>query len=272
MTKTLHDISLDASKYTSGWISRQPTVKEESITDWLLDYFDQNSSDISYYQFTRHEEAKYSGADWDWWVILPESKGCFKIRVQAKRLRQGHDHYSDITRSNKHGFQIDTLLKSSAILNFYPIYANYTLSEGVERCQRTPPTESLFISSALDIYNLVFGTPRFKLESTDILKLCIPMPCLFGCPLTSRNGKYRCGITALFQNYFDDEPDCVENSESSKSDLDRGYEKEVPYIIELMSNTDNIDLDRESIEIKYKEQYAGSNAVAIFKISNKHIG
>ena len=68
-------IARDANDYVDGWMTRQPEIKEESITDWLLDYFDQHSSQLKYYQFNRYEEGAFSGADWDWWILL--RNGCF---------------------------------------------------------------------------------------------------------------------------------------------------------------------------------------------------
>jgi len=114
----LCQIATDASAYVAGWLQRQPALQEESITDWMLDYFVQHSSDIRHYQFTRYEEARMSGADWDWWLLL--ERGCFKIRSQAKKVRRNHDHYRDLARANKTGCQIDLLLDSSTLHNFYP--------------------------------------------------------------------------------------------------------------------------------------------------------
>ena len=164
---SLYELAEEAVNYTAGWMSRQPAVKEESITDWLLDFFDQNSSLIQYYQFNRHEEARSSGADWDWWFWL--QKGCFKIRVQAKKVKKNHDHYEDLARSNMTGYQLDTLLNSSTIYNFYPIYSLYGFSENVERCRmlsyRIPSNKScLFICSAQEVYDLVFGSARKRIK------------------------------------------------------------------------------------------------------------
>ncbi len=170
-----------ASRYVTGWLQRQPAVKEESITDWLLDYLTQHNSQIRYYQFSRHEEGRSSGADWDWWILA--NRGCFKLRVQAKKLRSNYDHYNSLAHSNSIGYQIDLLLDSSASLNFYPIYSLYGLSEGVERCSRTTRPESLHICSAQEVYDLLFGTARSRIASTNLLDLSIPLPCLFCCPL-----------------------------------------------------------------------------------------
>ncbi len=113
MKQKLNEIAFDANDYIAGWIQRQPTVKEESITDWLLDYFHQRAPNVRYYEFNRIEEARYTGADWDWWFLL--RKGCFKVRVQAKKLRYGKDHFPALARENQGGCQIDLLLDSIAL-------------------------------------------------------------------------------------------------------------------------------------------------------------
>jgi hypothetical protein len=267
MNNELHKISLESSKDASGWLQRQPGVKEESITDWLLDFFDQKSNNVSYYQFTRHEEAKSSGADWDWWILYPKMKGCFKMRVQAKRIRKHHDHYQDITRTNQSGFQIDMLLNSSAQLNFYPIYAHYGLSEGVERCSRTPSPEALFVSSAQEMYDFIFGAPRTKVEYVDILKMCIPMPCVFGCPLVDKNG-----ISSLFSHYFQSAPRSIEGEKDNENNSSRGLEREVPQIIRELTKIKERNSNTEGLFQEYKNKYAGSNGFTIFNMEETEIG
>ncbi len=218
----------DANDYVSGWLTRQPELKEESITDWLLDYFDQHTNRIRYYQFNRQQEGKTYGADWDWWMIL--RNGCFKLRIQAKKVKNRTNHYNDLTRNNKNGYQIDLLLNSSSAQNFYPLYALYGKSEGVERCQRPPSPVTLHICSAQEIYDLLFGRPRQRINSTDLLQLTIPLECLFCCPLVrDRNGF---GPQDLFANYFKIPP--RNNDKENQNDKERnnqGYEEKVPEII-----------------------------------------
>jgi len=49
---------------------KQPEVKEESLTDWLLFDVSQKISRITYKSFPRHEEARRTGADWEWWFLF----------------------------------------------------------------------------------------------------------------------------------------------------------------------------------------------------------
>jgi hypothetical protein len=257
--KTLCETAESASQYVTGWLQRQPAVKEESITDWLLDYLDQHSSQIRYYQFTRHEEARSSGADWDWWII--SRHGCFKLRVQAKKVKQHVDQYTDLARSNTSGYQIDMLLDSSASLNFYPIYSLYGFSEGVERCQRTSRPESLHICSAQEVYDLLFGGPRSRVEANSLLGLSIPLPCLFCCPLS--RDRPQGGPGELFRNYFRTHPKPRGAEGDGKPDPDRGFEERTPEIIKRMFEVREINSNTEGILREYQSMFAGSKGVVI---------
>lgn len=56
------------SEYIYSWIKRQPKVKEETLTDWLLDRISTGCSRIVYQTFSRWEESQ-NGIDWEWWVF-----------------------------------------------------------------------------------------------------------------------------------------------------------------------------------------------------------
>ena len=268
--KSLCKLAKEAANHTADWMRRQPSVKEESITDWLLYFFDQSPS-IRYYQFTHHGEAR-SGADWDWWFLM--QKGCFKIRVQAKKIKKNYDHYSDLAYQNKTGYQLCTLLNSSANYNFYPIYSLYGLSEDVERCpilsdQALSDQSCLFICSAQEVYDLVFGSARKRIKSSDLLELSIPLPCLFCCPLVSNFSNDGPGPLRLFQSYF--MPPTRDTDDGAEPQDHRGYENEVPpIIIDLFEAREHAD-DRQRRDIQeilsqYQHEFVGTNGVAIVRI------
>src|SRR4051812_39766278 len=86
------------------WMRKQSGVGEESLTDWLLFQLSERIPRLRYIKFTRHREARVTGADWEWWFVgLTASLG---IRVQAKRLALG-DNYPALAYSNKYGLQIE---------------------------------------------------------------------------------------------------------------------------------------------------------------------
>ena len=291
--KSLYELAKKADSHTAGWMRRNPALKEESITDWLLDFFDRNSSSVQYYQFDHHEEGQYSGADWDWWFLL--RKGCFKIRVQAKRVRKNHNHYRNLNHSNRNGRQLDKLLNSSANYNFYPIYSLYGFSENVERCRmpsyRAPSNKScLFICSAQEVYDLVSGSSQKRIESSDLLKLSIPLQCLFchflitesdllklSIPLQclfchfSVTNNFSDDFLGLFHHFFFSPPLASDRAEPEEQ---RGYEDEVPSIIidlfEAREHADDTQMrdstrDRQEILSQYQHEFVGTNGVAIFQ-------
>ena len=57
----------DASEYCYNWLKKQPFVKEESLTDWILYNVSEHNSNVYYKAFTRNEESK-NGVDWEWWI------------------------------------------------------------------------------------------------------------------------------------------------------------------------------------------------------------
>ena len=266
MKTSLGKVAHQANNYVAGWLQRQPAVKEESLTDWLLDYFHQNSPDVRYYEFDRHEEARFSGADWDWWFLL--RTGCFKIRVQAKKLRRGKDHYSDLAHSNQTGYQIDTLLDSSAAHNFYPLYVLYAKTEGVERCRRLPEPTVLSICSAQEAYELVFGSARRRIESGDVLALTIPLECLFCCPLVRDFPSH--GPEELFRHYFQVAPRGRRQEEEVPDDRTRrGYEESVPRIIRSLFEMPEINSNTEGILREYQSMFTGSHGVTIVRVDHE---
>jgi hypothetical protein len=258
-------VAREANDYAAGWLRRQPAVKEESITDWLLDFFQQKSSDVRYYEFDRHEEARFSGADWDWWFLL--RNGCYKIRVQAKKLRRGKDHYPELARSNQTGYQIDLLLDSSAKHNFYPIYVLYAKTEGVERCKRQPVPVVLSICSAQETYELIFGAARRRIESGDVLALSIPLECLFTCPLVRDFPSH--SPDNLFREYFKILPRGI-SEEAKNTDVDhhRGYEETIPNIIRSLFEIREINSNTEGILREYQSIFSGSRGVTLVRVNH----
>ncbi len=75
------------SKEVYNWLSNQPNVKEESITDWLLYSSSKRCPKIIYKAFTRNEESN-NGADWECWIIRGNNHyfKAYRFLVQAKKI------------------------------------------------------------------------------------------------------------------------------------------------------------------------------------------
>lgn len=131
---TLYDIqkAIDsACRETNAFIQRGvnnlgSSLEEESISDYFLDCIGQRCDGIFITKkFTRHEEATMSGADWLWWVLLPQGACCF--HVQAKKLSASKT-YLDLGYHNKKNVQIDQLMQYAQTRNAVPLYLFYAPS------------------------------------------------------------------------------------------------------------------------------------------------
>lgn len=182
------------SEYIYSWIKRQPKVKEESLTDWLLDRISTGCSRIVYQTSSRWEESQ-NGIDWEWWVLTGENQNsctgyCFL--VQAKKLKAGEDNYPSVAYSNKNGFQIDLLRKSAIQKGALPMYMFYSTASAdnlsskcieplfsrsyAEWCRNC--LNGCFLSPTDLIYKELFDVPRRKLGEEDILGLSLKLSLL----------------------------------------------------------------------------------------------
>ena len=157
------------------------------------------------------------------------------------------------------------LLNSSSAQNFYPLYSVFGHPEGVERCQRPPGPVSLHICSAQEVYDLLFNVARHRIESTDILRLTIPMECLFCCPLVHEGPEI--GPRNLFDHYFQIPPRDIRNEKvEENNNRNRGYEETVPELITRLFEMKEINDNTAGLIHEYRSMYPGSNALSIVKI------
>lgn len=176
------------SEYIYNWISKQPCVKEESITDWLLYNLSESCPFIYYTAFPRNEEAK-NGADWEWWILIPDDYSttnyyAYRFLIQTKKLRSnGKDNFPLLNYSNTQGLQIDLLLSSAAKKRALPMYMYYTISNQdfsmlvkndkylskqiLEWCRDC--TNGCYLSPAHLPYDLLYGRMRSKILDTELL-------------------------------------------------------------------------------------------------------
>lgn len=120
-----HNISAECC----DWLDAQPSVKEETLTDWILYQASLNSKKVFYKAFKRNEEA-FNGADWEWWILTDfgYQTYAYRLLIQAKKLNHC-DNYGAITYGNRNGMQIDLLLNSALERQAYPLYAYYTCTQ-----------------------------------------------------------------------------------------------------------------------------------------------
>lgn len=181
---TLFDIqqAIDsACRETNAYIQRGMTnlgasPEEESITDYFLDCISRHCSGVFHAKkFTRHQEATISGADWLWWVLLPQGACCF--HVQAKRFSTSKT-FLDLGYHNTHNIQIDQLTQYARICNAVPMYLFYASSytNYPLKCNRFMMNGVCFIEA----YKLqqYYANVRANIEYTLLINETWPLPCL----------------------------------------------------------------------------------------------
>ena len=170
------------------WQKKQPHVKEESLTDWLLYAVSRKTNRVVYHAFTRNEEAQ-GGADWEWWLLTDGQAGlrgstAYRFLVQAKKLPLGKDAFPQLSYGNRNGMQIDLLLASARTRHALPLYLYYSTaaSDPKEQVRNAglPEVETLlsyadcpngaYLSAARGVQRRVFGAPRRAWPDADLLQ------------------------------------------------------------------------------------------------------
>ncbi len=187
----------ECSNTVYDWLKKQPHVKEESLTDWLLYNVSEKCAHVYYQAFTRHEESE-NGCDWEWWILTQNYYGktdynAYRFLVQAKKLlTENRDNYPLLAYSNKNGIQVEMLKKSAEIKNALPLYMYYSAaSADVNEQIRNFPwideemirwcegcTNGCYLTLASKIYNLLYSTPRHKLVEYDLLSQALKLSLL----------------------------------------------------------------------------------------------
>ncbi|MHA3772655.1 DUF6615 family protein [Verrucomicrobiota bacterium sgz303538] len=188
-----------ASNYVQGWISRQPKVNEESITDWFLDWSALQCPQLRYTLFSHHQEARLTGADWEWWILSGTT--ALKLRVQAKKLKGAGDNYSEIARTNSRGLQIEMLIRNARQTNAVPLYAFYTAGGGqcndAAICNQDHSELAIFLADADQIRSTFIVPGRRRVTKREVLDHCRSLHCVFCCRRALPNKSD--GVEALTQ-------------------------------------------------------------------------
>ena len=166
---------IDASTYIANWLTKQPSVKEESLTDWLLFEISSKIPRVRYVSFSRYVEARKTGADWEWWFLYPG--GSYRYRVQAKKASPNGDNYPSIAYTNQHGLQIDKLISDSKNANAIPAYVFYSASSSPlgSKCGGGVAAKGAFSVGAQNIYSEFIAGGKVVVSETDILQISIPL-------------------------------------------------------------------------------------------------
>ncbi len=237
-----------SSLYVRQWASLQPAVKEESITDWLLYDISTKIDKINYREFSRHEEASDTGADWEWWFLFPTFSA--KMRVQAKKLNPTKDNYPSIARTNRYGLQIEKLLHDSEYKDFVPFYAFYTSLSDLVMCKKEINDEGVFFVGGNRLYGDFIEVGKKTVDATEILKRSIPLSCFLCCPLCEHPE----GFIRFLAEYFSHELgiQSITDIPISNTNRIRGIHREIPsYVTSFVENA------RQGLPEWWEREYAG---------------
>lgn len=172
------------SKECYTWLKKQPNVKEESLTDWMLYTISERTDRFYYKAFTRNEEAT-TGADWEWWVLVDDYRGfcAYRFLVQAKKLKKAQDNYPLIAYGNRNGLQIDLLIDSAKHRNAMPVYIYYSVAvpEVIQQINNFDFIDKdivawcrdcingVYMSMAQSVKRKIFDSPRKEIAELDLL-------------------------------------------------------------------------------------------------------
>lgn len=158
-----------------------PSAGEESITDylfWRWSLVNQKNSHLIAKSFTKLEENKTTGADFEMEIWFVGDSYNLSLAIQAKKISSEHDSYRGAFSYPKDSKQqIQKLLSYSRNNKRVPLYMLY--SQSAECPYFKTPDCGVYIASAFDIEkfaNLPKGT---RLSKSKILDRCIHFYQLF---------------------------------------------------------------------------------------------
>ncbi len=177
------------------WVRSQPSVGEESLTDWLLYRLSDSVPWVRYLPFSRCEEGTATGADWEWWLIGDSCS--LGIRVQAKNFARVDDVYPLLAYANRRGLQIEMLIEAAAQNKLLPLFALYHGDPPVRTTccpswSSHPPADSgVFLADAERCYAAYVKPGRRRVDPLEVLGHSCSLACLFCCGAASDEAAVR---------------------------------------------------------------------------------
>jgi hypothetical protein len=186
------------SRRVALWISHQAAVGEESVTDWILFEISRRLRSVRYVKFTRLEEGRTTGADWEWWFV--SRRLSLGMRIQAKMVNWDADNYPALAYANRYGLQIEKLREDAArrgLLAFYALYGDGRHVDGLA-CRGMPDVgrgQGVFLSDANKLYRRHVEAGRSQVGGADLLEGSSPLSCFACCPLV----QWAPGVEGLYE-------------------------------------------------------------------------
>lgn len=248
----LHEIAIKNSNWVWNRLrearNNDYQIGEESLTDFLiLNLKKHGKGKISVNTFTRNKES-LTGADWEWWFTGP-SGNWLGMRVQAKVLNLKKEEFEHLHYKNRHGYQVDALIKDASKNNLIPLYCMYTNWQPykyklMSKCACFNNSIRHYGTSLLSPTRVKKLDPKTSL--TSIIKYLYPLHCIF-CN-SSIHGEDLPSSALAFSNSIGLIP--VTNSDKEEN---INYLKDEPpyYVTQLLEgelDDDFIDLQDENLK------------------------
>jgi hypothetical protein len=246
------------------WAVSQTSVGEESLTDWLLYTASERLPFVRYHKFTRHQEARDSGADWDWWFV--DNHQAFGLRIQAKRLRPLENHYASLAHRNRYRRQIDLLRESAKKANLVALYSFYSSESNPTSIlcgggAISAVGQGVFLASAGAVYKKLFSGKRGAISAGELVGIANPLPCLACCSIAQIGSPDRpvASLYRHFERYF---PDETHDSELRHPGI---HESPPPYVASLLRR--GREESGETWDREFAENVPGTKAIFVVSLS-----
>ncbi|BCV52918.1 DUF6615 family protein [Shewanella algae] len=129
------NINIDVCEF----LKNVPSVKEESITDYLVWQWNKANLQIKHFDvatFTRDWESRVTGSDFELDIWFMTKSGGKVLSVQAKKLTKQKGGYALALRyKNNNKNQMDTLKQHAILNNKNACYAFYTVPDTSSKCK-----------------------------------------------------------------------------------------------------------------------------------------
>lgn len=192
-----------ALKGRAGWVHDRLTAAaslgtpygEETITETLLlDMRLELGRRLAVTPYTKYQESRVTGADWEWWFCDGIGRRMFGMRVQAKKLKlvNGVPAYDFAYRPKKRKErQVDRLLADASAAGLPAIYALYNgpelnLSLFTWACCTEEPSASVFGVSMISAAGARQLADSGRTTLADAGGLSLPWSCCALCPMRLR--------------------------------------------------------------------------------------
>ncbi|WP_432937480.1 DUF6615 family protein [Kribbella sp. CA-253562] len=193
-----------ALKAKADWVNRRLTAAahlgtpygEETITEtMLLDLRLELSGRLAVTPYTKYQESRVTGADWEWWFCDGIGRRMYGMRVQAKKLKlvNGSPAYDFAYRPNKRKErQVDRLLANARDAGLPAVYALYNgpeldLSLFAWSCCTEQPSASVFGVSMISAAAARRLADIGQTTLADAGALSLPWSCCALCPTPLRH-------------------------------------------------------------------------------------